>query len=147
MTIRSRSQSPHLTVSGLVENEVELAADDLDQVEGSVDDLGTLADGFVGRAVPMAPLLGRARPQESASHVTVISDDGHYRASIPLSELESKGWLAYRLGPGELPRSSGGPFRAVVPQGATLCWNVKAVTELKVTDHKEPDSVPARPKH
>ncbi|MFQ5968182.1 MAG: molybdopterin-dependent oxidoreductase [Acidimicrobiia bacterium] len=136
-----------MRVTGLVDREVSWEADDLDRIHGAVDDLGKLADGFVGKAIRIAPLLKQAGPYDRASHVTVISDDGHYRASIPLLELEAKGWLAYRLGPDVLPRSAGGPFRAVVPQGATLCWNVKSVTELKVTDYKEPDSVPARPKH
>ena len=70
------------------------------------------------------------------------SGDGHYRASIPLAELQRGGWLL--LGQ---PRDAGGPVRLVVEEGRTLCWNVKHVVGLRFTEGPEPDSVPENPPH
>ena len=95
----------------------------------------------------VAGLIERAAPAGSATHCTVVSDDGHYRASVPIDDLRSKGWLIFRLAGEPLPRDRGGPLRLVVPEGQTLCWNVKAVVELVFTEGPEPDSVPADPPH
>ena len=45
----------------------------------------------------VAGLIDRAAPTASATHCTAVSDDGHYRASIPIDDLRSKGWLIFRL--------------------------------------------------
>ena len=132
---------------GLVEGGQTFSWAEVDQIKGRIDDLGALADGFVGEAVPVSQLLAAAGPDPEARFVTAVSDDGIYRASIPLADMTTKGWLAYKLDGEPLPRERGGPFRVVVPQGRTLCWNVKSVVELKVTRTKEPDSVPAQPRH
>jgi DMSO/TMAO reductase YedYZ molybdopterin-dependent catalytic subunit len=132
---------------GLVEDARVFTADDLDGLGDRVADIGELIEGFGGEAVAVAGLLELAKPTIEARYVTAVSDDGLYTASIPLSEIREKGWLVYKLGDEALPRGRGGPFRIVVPQGRTLCWNVKAVATLRVTAEKEPDSVPADPKH
>ncbi|MGH8945722.1 MAG: molybdopterin-dependent oxidoreductase [Acidimicrobiia bacterium] len=147
MTLGPRSEARSLRLSGLVARESELAYEEISHLGGSIPDLGMVADGFVGRAVPMRAVIDRARPDHRATYVTVESDDGFYRASIPLSELAENGWLAYSLGEGPLPRERGGPLRVVVPLGRTLCWNVKSVAELRFTARPEPDSVPDDPPH
>ena len=123
MTIRPRRATPELAVSGEVAAPQTWTWEDLGRVAGRIADLGAEAAGFAGEAVPVAPLLDAAEPLPDATHCTVISDDGHYRASIPLDELAAKGWLAFRLAAVPLPRDRGGPLRIVVPQGRTLCWN------------------------
>ncbi|MDP8959936.1 MAG: molybdopterin-dependent oxidoreductase [Actinomycetota bacterium] len=95
----------------------------------------------------MRVLLEGSQPLEGAAFVTAESDDGLYRASIPREELVSKGWLAFAEDGQPLGRERGGPLRLVVPQGRTLCWNVKAVAELRLTAEGEPDSVPKDPDH
>ena len=147
MTIRARSAQPTLEIVGLVEQDSELAWDELAGLEPVMSDLGTVAPGFLGEAIAISAILESARPMPDARFVTVVSDDGHYTASIPLGEIIDSGWLAFRLNGEPLPRTSGGPLRVVVPQGKTLCWNVKGVCELRLTESREPDSVPARPKH
>lgn len=146
MTIRRRGAA-HLEVTGLVTEVVGMTAGELALLPGVIPDLGERADGFVGEAAPMAAVLAETQPLPEATHCTVVSDDGHYRASIPLAELWNKGWIAFGLAGLPLPRDRGGPLRVVVPQGRTLCWNVKSVAELKLTDGPEPDSVPANPTH
>ena len=133
VTLAPRSNARSLRVSGLVARESELAYEEIAALDGSIPNLGAVADGFVGRAVPMRAVIDRARPDRRAAYVTVESDDGLYRASIPLRELAEKGWLAHALGEEPLPREQGGPLRVVLPQGRTLFWNVKSVAELRFT--------------
>jgi len=147
VSLAARSGPPTVRIAGLVEQEAVFTHEELEKIPGAIDDVGSLAQGFVGGAVPLGLMLERARPRPEADFVTVISDDGHYRASIPLSDLRDKGWMAFRLGDQPLPRDRGGPFRALVPAGSTHCWNVKSVKELLLTTGKQPDNVPARPRH
>lgn len=97
-------------------------------------------------AVPVGALLDRVDLPADATHVTAVSDDGAYTASIPLDDARSGGRL-YVGDVGTLGRSMGGPFRLIVHEGSTLCWNVKAVGEFRLTDGPEPDSVPESPTH
>ncbi len=147
MTIRRRDADPQLRVSGLVAVPRDWGWDELADLPGRISDLGTKADGFAGEAVPLAAVLAASEPAPAATHATVASDDGHYRASIPLPELVEKGWLAFAIDGRPLSRERGGPLRVVVPQGRTLCWNVKSAAGIRVTAGPEPDSVPANPTH
>ena len=107
---------------------------------------GQVSEGEIpGRGVSAGALLEASGPR--GGYVSVESDDGEYRASIPLEELSSKGVVVYGLADDHLPRERGGPFRVLVPEGATLCWNVKGVGEMRVTAAPEPDSVPTNPTH
>ena len=145
MTLRSRGTQPSLILGGSIESPGEVAWDELGGL--AVREAADVASGFDGDAVAVAGLIDRAAPTASATHCTAVSDDGHYRASIPIDDLRSKGWLIFRLDGEPLPRDRGGPLRLVVPEGRTLCWNVKAVVELVFTEGPEPDSVPANPPH
>ncbi len=147
MTIRRRDDAVQLAVAGLASSPRAWERSEIAELPGRIDDLGEHAPGFAGEAVPLAPIIAAADPDAAATHATVVSDDGHYRASIPLAELRDKGWLAYGLDGGPLPRDRGGPLRVVVPQGRTLCWNVKGAVEIELTDGPRPDSVPANPPH
>jgi DMSO/TMAO reductase YedYZ molybdopterin-dependent catalytic subunit len=145
MTLRSRTSHPSLILRGLVGHPVEILWDELGRFEAR--EAAEVASGFVGEAVAAADLLARAAPTAAAAHCTVSSDDGHYRASIPIDDLRNLGWLIFRLDGAPLPRDRGGPLRLIVPEGRTLCWNVKGVVEFRFTDGPEPDSVPADPPH
>ncbi len=136
-----------LVVAGLVGGSRTWGWSELAALPGRIPDLGAEADGFAGEAVPVAAVLAASEPAIGATHATVESDDGHYRASIPLPELSEKGWLAFGLDGEPLPRDRGGPLRVVVPQGRTLCWNVKGAATIRLTAGPEPDSVPANPPH
>lgn len=140
MTIRRRG-APTLHLTGLVDAPVEL---DLAQITEMGERVDTRSLGFSGSAVRVGPLLAHAA--EKARYGTVESDDGHYKASIPLDDLE-RGLLIVEDGGRALPRDRGGPFRLIVPEGRTLCWNVKSVVEIRFTDAPEPDSVPENPPH
>ncbi len=140
MTIRRRG-APTLHVTGLVAAPVVL---DRHEVTALSERIETSPLGFSGSAVSIRPLLAYA--EDSAKYGTVESEDGHYRASIPLTDLE-RGLLIVEHEGRPLPRDRGGPFRLIVPDGRTLCWNVKGVVEIRFTDVPEADSVPENPPH
>ncbi|MXX46270.1 MAG: hypothetical protein F4Z41_08710, partial [Acidimicrobiia bacterium] len=80
-----------IRVTGLVESPGEWAMEDLAGLSGQV------REGEIqGRGVSAGALLEASGPQ--GGFVSVESDDGAYRASIPLEELSSKGVVVYGLG-------------------------------------------------
>ena len=140
MTTHQQDAVPVIRITGLVERPGEWAMDDLAGLSGQVAEAPT-----GGRGVSAGALLEASGPR--GGFVSVESDDGRYRASIPLEELAAKGVVVYGLGADSLPQERGGPFRILVPEGRTLCWNVKGVGEMRVTACPEPDNVPANPTH
>lgn len=119
----------HLAVSGLVETPDRYSLEHLAR-------LGEHRDGAV-TVVPVRRVIEGAGPAPSATHVTALSADGSYSASIPLGEAVSKGEI-------HVDEATGGgpPIRLLVPDGMTLCWNVKGLGRLRVTEGPEPDSLP-----
>lgn len=77
-------------------------------------------------------------PAGAATHVTFESVGGDYRASIPIHVVTDKGIVEV----GER-----GSLRLQVVDGDTLCWNVKDVGTIRLTEGPEPDSVPENPPH
>ena len=139
--------TPHLRVTGLVAHEALFAASDLATFPSVVADAASVAAGAVGTAVRVGEILDQVTVEHGATHCTVISQGGAYRASIPLDDLREDGWLAFSEAGGPLPDNRGGPFRLTVAEGSTLCWNVKRVATLRVTAGPEPDDVPENPPH
>ncbi len=137
----------HILVTGEVAEERRMTAADLGRMTGAVGDVAEVAAGAVGRAAPLAVIIAGAGPAPEATHCTVISAGGDYRASIPLADLREGGWLAFAIGNDPLPTANGGPFRLTVARGSTLCWNVKHVATLRLTSGPEPDDVPENPPH
>lgn len=84
------------------------------------------------RSGAVATLLDAAQPRADADHATVHGGGDGYLASIPLVDLR-RGLLA--------------DGRLTIPEGRTLCWNVKDVVRIEVTRGKAPDSVPENPPH
>jgi DMSO/TMAO reductase YedYZ molybdopterin-dependent catalytic subunit len=121
--------------------------DEIAKLPEVIEDAGSVVVGALGSAVPARVLIEIARPDGDVGFCTAISTDGSYSASIPIVDMVESGWLAFRSNGLPLPESAGGPIRLTVAKGRTLCWNVKNVAELKFTATKQPDSVPARPKH
>ena len=84
------------------------------------------------RTAAINELLATARPRPGTDHATVHAGGDAYRASIPLADLRR----------GELVDG-----RLTIPDGRTLCWNVKDVVRIEVTVGPRPDSVPPKPPH
>jgi len=95
-------------------------------------DVQALAEGGL---VPVGALLsGESR----ITHASFESRDGEYRASIPIGVVVERGVV-------ELEGARG--LRLRVIGGDTLCWNVKDLGRIRLTDGPEPDSVPENPPH
>ena len=139
--------STGLRVTGLADRTGDIEWDEIAALPGVVAEAATVAPGAHGAAVAMAPVITLAAPTAVATHCTVASRDGDYTASIPIATLRQGGWLAFALDGSPLPADLGGPLRLTVADGATLCWNVKDVGELRFTAAHEPDSVPENPPH
>jgi DMSO/TMAO reductase YedYZ molybdopterin-dependent catalytic subunit len=135
VTIRRRGDE-HLEITGVHGEPVRFSPGEIGRLPG-------LREGrFPWPALPAAALVDAVDPATGADHVLVESGDGHYRASIPLTEMRRGGWLLVGV-----PADRGGPLRLVVEQGRTLCWNVKQVAALRFTEGPVPDSVPENPPH
>ncbi len=127
---------PVVLVTGLVGSERALTAADLEGLDVTMRGNGP--------SVRAADAIDAANPDPTATHCTVISQRGDYRASIPLDDLRTGGWLAFEREGAPL---HGGPFRLTVAEGSTLCWNVKQVATLKLTSGPETDDIPEDPPH
>ena len=94
--------------------------------------------------VAVGRLLG---DEGDATHASVETEDGSYRASIPLPVVKTQATIVLARDGVDLTEAEGGPFRLLVEDGATLCWNVKQVGRIRLTRGPEPDSVPVNPPH
>ena len=141
------TESPGLRIPGLVARTDDIEWDEIAALPDVATEASAVATGAVGTAAAMASLIALATPTTFATHCTVVSRDGGYTASIPLATLRAGGWLAFALDGSPLPAALGGPLRLTVADGATLCWNVKDVGELRFTAAHEADSVPENPPH
>ena len=141
MSIRRAGRPPEISISGLV-GRPRLLDEPTIRGRGVTDD--SAPEGVL--VVELRDLLAGSEVSERATYLSVVSDDGLYTASIPLVEALAKGRL-FVGGSATMDRSVGGPFRLAVPDGRTLCWNVKSVGELRVTHGPERDSVPDNPTH
>jgi len=136
------SASWSLTITGAVENEVEIPYDDLREMEAE-HFYSTLRcvgeslnerkmDNAVWTGVPLSTLLEEAGPQ--AEEAISRADDGYF-VSTSRQELEES-YVVYGMNGRLLPREHGHPVRLMVPGN----WgevNTKWVTELEFTDEPE----------
>lgn len=97
----------------------------------SDEELAGLADGD---RIPVGAVLSGVG---TGGFATFESSDGSYRASIPVEIVARQGFLILEAE----------TLRLRVVDGTTLCWNVKDVARILVTEGKLPDSVPENPPH
>lgn len=102
----------------------------------TLHDMGTPDEDAAGVVIAVRPLIDAAQPRTAATHVTALSADGAYSASIPLTDAMTLGEVHTGSADGE------SILRLLVPGGMTLCWNVKDLGLLRVTAGPEPDSLP-----
>ena len=72
-----------LLVEGAIRRPMRFDADALAALDGQVPDVGTLKRGRRGRAVRLASLLAQVEVAPEATHLTVVSSDGDFSASVP----------------------------------------------------------------
>jgi len=141
-----------LRIDGEVTTPGELSYDDLAALPEQVPDVGALVSGRAGTAVRLRTLLQRAGVKATATHVTVLSSDGRFAASVALDAIR-EALVVYRLGDRPLPAEHGGPLRFLIPDaarcgrgGADACANVKAVGVIRLTVGPGDDTRPATAK-
>jgi DMSO/TMAO reductase YedYZ molybdopterin-dependent catalytic subunit len=133
-----------LTVTGAVEEEVELDYEDIRQLpaENQITTLrcvgdslnGTKIDTAIWTGVPVSEILDQAVPDADCDCVMLRAADDFYQ-EFPLSALED-GLLAYGMNGETVPRSHGYPLRALVP-GHWGEVNVKWLTEIEVLEREQ----------
>ena len=130
MSNERRCEQPELAVGGLVDAPRRYT---LEHLRGLGEVRNTAP---VEAAVPLRTVVEQAGPSAAATHVSAVSADGSYTASIPLPEALAKGEILVGAA------SGGALIRLEVPGGLTKCWNVKSLGLLRVTEGPEPDSLP-----
>ena len=127
-----------LRIEGEVASARELAFEDLAALPGQIDDVGALAKGREGGAVPFRSVLDAVGVAEGASRATLESADGKFSQEAPLAALGGA-VLIYRLGAAPLPNEKGGPVRFLIPNlqecdvpGVDRCTNVKALARVRI---------------
>lgn len=140
--IKKKGDTRLLSIEGLVAEPRAFTSEELARiptVEATVPGRKGRPD-IKGAAFALRDVLDRVKPSPAATHATCISADGLYSASIPLCDLREKGLVLHTPdGPS--------PWRLVVPEGRTLCWNVKGLISLKLTAGPGDDAVPENPPH
>ncbi|MCA9117064.1 MAG: molybdopterin-dependent oxidoreductase [Planctomycetaceae bacterium] len=130
-----------LTVSGLVEHQLELTHEQLRRLPArmQIPDLGQLAPPRTGRAVWLSGLLSTAGTAAGANRLLVKSSRDGFSAAVPLEAVRERGLLIYEDQGQPLGEDRGGPVRFLVPDAAACglaevdtCANVKYVDHLEV---------------
>jgi len=140
-----------LEIDGLVARPRQFGFDDLRGLPEQVADVSLLVAGRQGGAVPLRALLAATGVDATASHVTLMSSDGGFSASVPLAAVRDA-LVVYRLGEGPLPAKLGGPLRFLIPQveeceigGVDACANVKFLASIRLGTAPGTDTRPTTP--
>jgi DMSO/TMAO reductase YedYZ molybdopterin-dependent catalytic subunit len=140
-----------IKIEGLVNEEQTMDFAALTALEGQVEDVSRLVPGREGGAVMLSSVLSCVGVAAGATHISVIASDGSFAASVPLDAVRDA-VLLYRHGDAELPASSGGPVRLLIPDAARCrsaevdtCANVKFVGTLRVSAGPGEDTRPVSP--
>lgn len=110
--------------------------------EFHVLDISTLMPGMQGKGIKLAGLLELVTIPHDADHVTFISKDGQYSASLTIDQARDFGIVVYQVDGQPLPPHKGGPFRLITPGLGDLCANVKDIGQIKVSTGPGTDTRP-----
>jgi DMSO/TMAO reductase YedYZ molybdopterin-dependent catalytic subunit len=139
-----------LRIGGEVATPRQFSFDDLAALPHQIPDIGVLAPGRQGCAVPLRTLLDETGVSERATHITLYADDGNYSASVPLAEVIDHAVIIYGLDHQPLPAEQGGPIRFLIPDVTVCgigevdaCANVKFLSSIEASVGRGPDSRPA----
>jgi hypothetical protein len=132
-----------LSVTGAVENEVEIDYQELRSME-SIDRFETLRcvgeglngnklDNALWTGVPIMDIVERANPRSGCECVMLRAEDDYFE-EFPIAAMED-GMLAYGMNGDVLPRAHGYPVRAMIP-GHWGEINLKWVSEIEILDEE-----------
>ncbi|MCH7786200.1 MAG: molybdopterin-dependent oxidoreductase [Chloroflexi bacterium] len=123
-----------LTIKGAVAQEVVLRYEDIapeSEVVATIDCTGGWFSTQAWRGVPVAEILSRAVPTQSAASVTFTSTTGYYRRFS--MEEAGRYLLATHVGDEPLSHGHGFPLRLVAPGKRGFEW-VKWVESIEVNE-------------
>mgnify|MGYP000663298235 CR=1 FL=1 len=133
-----------LSVTGAVEEELELTYEDLQSMDHEHRFLtlrcvgeqlnGHKMDNALWTGVPVAPIIQEASPTSDCECVMLRAEGDGFFEEFPLDALEP-GMLAYGMNGRPLPRDHGAPVRALVP-GHWGEVNVKWLTEIEFLERE-----------
>ena len=137
------AQDWRLTVTGLVDQRLDLSYDELLAMEGlkyygtlqciSNEVGGNLIGTALWEGIPLGALLQRAGVHDAAVDVVLVALGG-YSDSIPIKKaMEPDTLLAYSMNGTPLPASHGFPLRAYIPNIYGM-KNVKWLREIRVVE-------------
>ncbi len=101
--------------------------------EFHVLDISGVMPGMQGKGIKLAGLLELVTVPTDADHMTFISKDGQYSASLTIDQARNFGILVYQVDGQTLPLNKGGPFRLITPGLGDLCANVKNIGQIHIT--------------
>ncbi len=107
-----------------------------------IPDINSLMPGMKGKGIKVEGLLELREIPNDADHVTFISQDEKYSASLTMDQAREYGILVYEVDGQPLPFEKGGPFRLITPGLGDLCANVKNIGQIKVSTGPEKDTRP-----
>lgn len=132
-----------LTVTGLVEYEIDMSIGDLMQFGVSTENVdfhcvwGWSRPATPWTGVPTGPLLEAANPDASATHALFESADGSYVSCVTLDQARD-GLLAVELDGSPLTPEHGGPLRWLQPHYLWGYKGVKWLTTITLVDGLRP---------
>lgn len=137
-----------LRIDGAVRFPRSFAFADLASLPEQIQDVGTLIPSREGGGVRLRSLLAAVEPTAEATHITLVSSDGAFSASVPLAAVQDA-IVAYRLGDEPLPTKKGGPVRFFIPQveecaigEVDACANVKFLSLIRLSHGPGSDTRP-----
>lgn len=120
--------APDITLVDADANAMTIGAAGLARL-GAID-VAAHVPGRVGTAVRLADVVALLAPAADA-RVVLSAADGLIADPVRVDAL-ADALLVYALDGGPLPDRQGGPFRVLVPAGASACANVKALNRIRV---------------
>ena len=134
-----------IKVEGGIQQEFQLSRSALKKLpqEYQVESIEDLMPGMKGCGVKIKGILEVVTLNLGVDHLTFMSQDEKYSASLTLKQASEHGILLYEHEGKAFPEDRGGPFRLVTPGLGDLCANVKQVGRVIFSQGHGEDTRPA----
>jgi DMSO/TMAO reductase YedYZ molybdopterin-dependent catalytic subunit len=136
-------------IVGEVDQPLELSHAQLSSIAepDQVRDVSRLDSRRQGDGVTLSSVLAMAQPRAAATHLTLLSSQDEFAASIPLEAVRDRGVLIYQIENRPLTLQEGGPIRFLITDSAACntdelddCANVKFVDRIELSTGKGHDT-------
>ena len=121
---------PILRIGG--KRQADLTYQDLCDLPGQIDDVGTEVPGRHGEAIRIRHLLDPELVPSQPKEVVFHACDDEFSARVPFEMARDKGLFLYRIEGEPLPVNQGGPLRLLIPGIDDHCSNVKHIFRIQL---------------